>query len=79
MNKKTDLQKKMVLLKKLFDSGCVTEKQVLNLDLISALQIPGLEIDDMKELVMIQKSLKKHKLFSYLAGNKEIGEENEDA
>ena len=60
MSRKSELQSKMILLQKLFDSGCVTEKQVLGLDLVSALQIPGLQIDDMKELVLIQKSLQKH-------------------
>ncbi len=50
MPKKTDLQIKMDLLKKLFDTGCVTEKQLQGLEMEDILLIPGITVDEMKEL-----------------------------
>ena len=54
MPKKTDLQIKMDLLKKLFDTGCVTEKQLQGLEIEDILLIPGITVDEMKELVVLQ-------------------------
>ena len=65
MPKKTELQMKMSLLQKLFDTGCVTEKQLQGLEMEDILVIPGITVDDMKELVILQKCSKKNRLFSY--------------
>ena len=54
MPKKTDLQIKMDLLKKLFDTGCVTEKQLQGLEMEDILLIPSITVDEMKELVVLQ-------------------------
>ena len=75
MPKKTDLQIKMDLLKKLFDTGYVTEKQLQGLEMEDILLIPGITVDEMKELVVLQKCSKKNRLFSYLSGNAEQKEE----
>ena len=44
MPKKTDLQIKMDLLKKLFDTGCVTEKHLQGLEMEDILLIPGITV-----------------------------------
>ena len=75
MPKKTDLQIKMDLLKKLFDTGCVTEKQLQGLEIEDILLIPGITVDEMKELVVLQKCSKKNRLFSYLSGNSDVKED----
>ena len=75
MPKKTELQNKMSLLQKLFNTGCVTEKQLQGLEMEDILVIPGITVDDMKELVILQKCSKKNKLFSYLSGNSEVRED----
>ena len=75
MPKKTELQNKMSLLQKLFDTGCVTEKQLQGLEMEDILVIPGITVDDMKELVILQKCSKKNRLFSYLSGNSDQKEE----
>ena len=76
MPKKTELQNKMSLLQKLFDTGCVTEKQLQGLEMEDILVIPGITVDDMKELVILQKCSKKNKLFSYLSGSSEAKEDD---
>ena len=75
MPKKTELQNKMSLLQKLFDTGCVTEKQLQGLEMEDILVIPGITVEDMRELVILQKSLKKNRLFSYLSGNSGVKED----
>ena len=75
MPKKTELQSKMSLLQKLFDTGCVTEKQLQGLEMEDILVIPGITVEDMRELVILQKCSKKNKLFSYLSGNSDQKEE----
>jgi hypothetical protein len=75
MPKKTDLQIKMDVLKKLFYTGCVTEKQLQGLEMEDILLIPSITVDEMKELVVLQKCSKKNKLFSYLSGNSETRED----
>ena len=45
MPKKTDLQIKMDLLKKLFDTGCVNEKQLQGLEMEDILLIPGITVN----------------------------------
>ena len=75
MPKKTKLQNKMSLLQKLFDTGCVTEKQLQGLEMEDILVIPGITVEDMRELVILQKCLKKNRLFSYLSGNSESRED----
>ena len=67
MPKKTELQNKMSLLQKLFDTGCVTEKQLQGLKMEDILVIPGITVEDMRELVILQKCSKKNRLFSYLS------------
>ena len=79
MPKKTDLQIKMDLLKKLFDTGCVTEKQLQGLEMEDILLIPGITVDEMKELVVLQKCSKKNRLFSFLSGNSDQKEEENSA
>ena len=79
MAKKTELQMKLSLLQKLFDTGCVSEKQLQALEIEEILQIPGITVDEMKELVLLQKSAKKIRLFSYLAGVSILAREDEDA
>ena len=44
MPKKTDLQIKMDLLKKLFDTGCVTEKQLQGFEMENILLIPSITV-----------------------------------
>ena len=46
MPKKTELQMKMSLMQKLFDTGCVTEKQLQGLEMEDILVIPGITVDD---------------------------------
>lgn len=75
MPKKTELQNKMSLLQKLFDTGCVTEKQLQGLEMEDILVIPGITVEDMRELVILQKYSKKNRLFSYLSGNSEARED----
>ena len=75
MPKKTELQMKMSLLQKLFDTGCVTEKQLQGLEMEDILVIPGITVDDMKKLVILQKCSKKNRLFSYLSGNFDVKED----
>ena len=55
MAKKNELQMKLSLLQKLFDTGCVTEKQLQGLEIEDILLIPSITIDEMKELVVLQK------------------------
>ena len=76
MSAKTELQTKMSLIRKLFDLGCVTEKQLHGLEIEDILFIPGITINEMKELVILQKCSKKNRLFSYLSGATEEKEEN---
>ena len=78
MAKRTELQTKLSLLQKLFDTGCVTEKQLQSLEIEEILQIPGITVDEMKELVLLQKSAKKNRLFSYLAGSAILAKEEDD-
>ena len=75
MPKKTELQNKMSLLQKLFDTGCVTEKQLQGLEMEDILVIPGITVEDMRELVILQKCSKKNRLFSYLSENSEAKED----
>ncbi len=75
MPKKTELQNKMSLLQKLFDTGCVTEKQLQRLEMEDILVIPRITVEDMRKHVILQKCVKKNKLFSYLSGNSEAKED----
>ena len=77
MAKKNELQMKLSLLQKLFDTGCVTEKQLQALEMEEILQIPRITVDEMKELVLLQKNAKKNRLFSYLAGTSILAKEEE--
>ena len=79
MPKKTELQMKMSLLQKLFDTGCVTEKQLQGLEMEDILLIPSITVDEMKELVILQKCSKKNRLFSYLSGNSDQKKEENSA
>ena len=75
MSAKTELQTKMSLIRKLFDLGCVTEKQLHALAVEDILFIPGITVNEIKELVILQKCSKRNRLFSYLSGNLEEKEE----
>ena len=52
MPKKTELQMKMSLLQKLFDTGCVTEKQLQGLEMEDILVIPGITVGDSLHWIM---------------------------
>ena len=70
-----ELQTKVGLLKKLFEQGVGTEKELNGLTLEDILYAPGITVNEMKELVILQKSVKKNRLFSYLSGILEEKEE----
>ena len=69
MKNKSTLQQKIKIMRKLFDLGCKTEKDLQSVSMEDMLQIQGITISDMKMIIEIQKQTKANKLFSYLADN----------
>ena len=63
--------KKVKVLSKLYESGCKTEKELLDLSIESILQIEGITIQDIAMITDLKKSVKSHHLYSYLAGGVE--------
>lgn len=62
------LQAKVKVLKKLHTLGCKTEKDLLLLTMTEVLNIENLSIQDIAIILELQRRVKKHTLFSYLAG-----------
>lgn len=62
------LAQKVKVLQKLFDAGCKSEKDLQALSMECILQIDGITIQDMTVIMMLQKQVKAHTLFSYLGG-----------
>lgn len=67
-------QKKTKTIVKLIESGVCSEKDLLSLDMSSALKLPDVKIQDLTIISELQKSVKANKLFSYLSSG---GESNE--
>ena len=65
------LQAKVKVLKKLHLLGCKTEKELLSLTMTDVLKIDNLSIQDIAIILELQRRVKKHTLFSYLAGYEE--------
>ena len=63
------LAQKNKILKKLFDFGCKTEKDLQALDVESILKMPDVTIMDITIITQLQKQVKSNKLFSYLGGD----------
>lgn len=70
----TIFKEKTRLIGKLFAAGCVTEKQLLALDMESCLRIPGITIPELKMILDMQKMIKANRLYSYLGGERAEGE-----
>ncbi|MCB6570524.1 hypothetical protein LI142_13550 [Eubacterium limosum] len=68
MADKNALNNKMKVLSKLFSAGCNTEKQLQELKIEDILSIPGITVQEMKEITELQKQVKNKTLFSYLGG-----------
>lgn len=69
MAERTQFQKKMRVMTKLFNSKCTSEKDLQALTMESILKIPGITIEDMTVIIELQKEVKKNTLFSYLGGS----------
>lgn len=69
MNGEFTLAQKNKILKKLFDFGCKTEKDLQALDVESILKMPDVTIMDITIITQLQKQVKSNKLFSYLGGD----------
>ena len=74
MKDKNGLNQKVKVLGKLYENGCLNEKDLQALNMESILKIPGITIPDMTIILELQKETKASRLFSYLGG----GLENED-
>ncbi|MGN0245322.1 MAG: hypothetical protein ACI4DK_05095 [Lachnospiraceae bacterium] len=65
------LQAKVKVLRKLHLLGCKTEKELLSLTMLDVLRIQNLSVQDIAIILELQRRVKKHSLFSYLAGQEE--------
>jgi len=63
-----NLQQKVKVLIKLYESGCKTEKELQSLTMESILKIPNITISDMTVIMELQRQTKLNRLFSYLGG-----------
>lgn len=68
------LTTKVKVLRKLHLLGCTTEKALLSLSMTDVLRIENLSIRDISVILELQKQVKKHTLYSYLAGYEDSGE-----
>lgn len=70
-NKKklTPLERKMQTISKLKSTGATTEKALLSISLEQMLAIQGVTIEDLRELLEVQRRVKTHTLFSWLCEN----------
>lgn len=70
--KKTEAQKfrdcKYKVLDKLYDSGCMKEKDLQSLGLSEMLKIPNITVQELSIITELQKSAKANTVFSYLGG-----------
>ena len=62
------LQAKVKVLKKLQRLGCKTEKELLSLTMMDVLRIEDLSVQDIAIILEFQRRVKRHTLYSYLAG-----------
>lgn len=67
-------QNKTKTIAKLIESGVCSEKDLLSLDMASALKLPDVRIQDLTIISELQINVKANKLFSYLSSG---GESNE--
>ena len=65
------LQAKVKVLKKLQHLGCKTEKELLSLTMMDVLRIEDLSVQDIAIILEFQRRVKRHTLYSYLAGYEE--------
>ncbi len=61
-------QQKVKVLTKLYEGGCKTEKELQSLELSEMLKIPNISVPELSIIVALQKSVKAHTLYSYLGG-----------
>lgn len=72
MSEKNGLSYKMRVLAKVYSTGCKDESTFLRLGLQDFLKMPGLTVADISEICELQRQVKNHTLFSYLAGGARV-------
>ena len=66
--KKNPYLQKFNVLKKLFEAGFKTEKDLQSINFQNVFRIEGLSVQDMSIISELQKYAKSNKLYSYLGG-----------
>lgn len=66
------------VLNKLFDNGFTTEKAITTLSARDMVQISGITVVEMAEIIRLQDAIKDGKVISYLSGELEKGKESEE-
>lgn len=67
------------VLSKLFDNDLKTEDSIKNLRLEDIVKTKGFVMEDLGEIVKLQNAIKKGKVISYLSGELEVQQKEEDA
>ena len=67
------------VLSKLFDNDLKTEDSIKNLRLEDIVKTKGFVMEDLGEIVKLQNAIKKGKVISYLSGEMEVQQKEEDA
>jgi len=75
---KTKSQHKIKVMYKLYEYGCVTEKQLQQLGMEEILKIPSISISDIAVIIEFQKSVKSGRLYSYLSGTEKEEKDNRE-
>lgn len=65
---KYTFQQKIKVMKKLYDAGWTTEKDLQSLTIEEILKLPNININEILIIMYIQKYTKSGKLYSYLGG-----------
>lgn len=53
---------------KLYNSGCNTEKELLDLSIQDIVNLDGITVAEIKVITELQKAVKAHTLYSFLGG-----------
>ena len=60
------MKQRVRLLEKLAKINIATEKEIAEMSTEKMLQLPGITIEEMRELLVLQKAVKKNQFFSWL-------------